>query len=472
MEPAANILTGNTQPRTTRFHMTMRERFLAEFPGSSERYERARRIFPSGVTHDLRYLEPFPLYIDRQRGAHKWDVDGHEFIDYWSGHGSMLLGHSHPDVVRAVQKQVEKSTHAGGCHELEIEWGTFVQRLVPTAEKVRFTGSGTEATLMALRLARMFTSRPKFLKFAGHFHGWHDAVSIGSDPPYETLTVPGVPDGMAAQTVVIPPNDLDLLEETLKSDLQIGAVILEPTGGHWGAVPIRGPFLQAVREITAKNGQLLIFDEVITGFRVAPGGAQERYSIQPDLTTLAKILAGGLPGGALAGRADILSAIEFRPGKPKMRHPGTYNANPLSAAAGVAALTQVATGEPTRLANESGRALRNRLNAMFAERNWPWLAYIDFSMFRLIPNYHGPRAPESTEDNNGLVPYGGELNKLDGPSDANLRHAFRQAMLLNGIDMPGMGGWLTAAHSKDDIDRTVDAVALGIELLKAEGLVE
>jgi glutamate-1-semialdehyde 2,1-aminomutase len=453
--------------------MSIDDRFRAEFPGSRQRYEQACQVFPAGVTHDLRYMEPFPIYVDRQKGAHKWDVDGHEFVDYWSGHGAMLLGHSHPAVVLAVQHQVEKGTHAGGCHDLEVEWGQWVKRLVPSAERVRFTGSGTEATLMALRLARIFTGRPKFLKFAGHFHGWHDAVSVGSDPPYDTLAVPGVPEAVVANTVVIPPNDLDRLERTLRADPQIGAVILEPTGGHWGAVPIRGPFLKAVRELTAAHGQLVVFDEVITGFRVAPGGAQERYGIKPDLTTLAKILAGGLPGGALVGREDVLAAIEFRPGKPKMRHPGTYNGNPLSAAAGVAALKLVATGEPCRRANESGRVLRNQLNALFADRDWPWLAYIDFSMFRLLPNYRGPRPTEAAGDDDGPVPYGGDLNRLDGPpGNPKLRHAFRQAMLLNGVDMPGLGGWLTAAHTPEDLDRTVQAAAASIELLKADGLAE
>jgi glutamate-1-semialdehyde 2,1-aminomutase len=453
--------------------MTLQDRYHAEFPSSCRRYEHARQVFPAGVTHDLRYMEPFPVYVDRQKGARKWDVDGHELIDYWSGHGAMLLGHSHPEVVAAVQAQVAKSTHAGGCHDLEVEWGKLVQRLVPSAERVRFTGSGTEATLMALRLSRIFTGRPKFLKFAGHFHGWHDAVSVASDPPYDTLAVPGVPEAVTGNTVVIPPNDLDLLERTLKIDTQIGAVILEPTGGHWGAVPIRGPFLKALRELTAKYGQLLIFDEVITGFRVAPGGAQERYGVKPDLTSLAKILAGGLPGGALAGRADVLAAIEFRPGKPKMRHPGTYNGNPLSAAAGVAALKLVATGEPCRKANEAGRKLRNRLNKLFADREWPWLAYIDFSMFRLLPNYHGPRPPEAKADDDGPIPYGGDLNQLDGPpANPKLRHAFRQAMLLNGVDIPGLGGWLMAAHTDEDLDQTARAVESAIELLKAEGMVE
>ncbi len=445
--------------------------YAKEFAGSAARYEQARGVFPAGVTHDLRHMEPFPIFVGRQAGCRKWDVDGHELIDYWSGHGAMLLGHSHPDVVAAVQAQMERGTHAGGCHDLEVEWGRWVQKLVPSAERVRFTGSGTEATLMALRLARIHTGRPKFLKFAGHFHGWHDAATVGADPPYDNFAVPGVPSAVADNTVVIRPNDLDSLEKTLQADAAIGAVILEPTGGHWGAVPIRGPFLTAVRELTSKYGQLLIFDEVITGFRVAPGGAQERYGIMPDLTTLAKILAGGLPGGAVAGRADVLAAIDFRPGKPKMRHPGTYNGNPLSAAAGVAALKLVATGEPGKKANEAGRQLRNRLNRLFAAKNWPWLAYIDFSMFRLVPNYVGPRPGDAAEDNDGLIPYGGDLNKLDGqPANPKLRHHFRQAMLLEGVDIPGLGGWLTAAHGDAEIETTVVAIEKAVMRLTAEGL--
>jgi len=447
---------------------TVLDQYSRKFANSRRRAEQARELFPNGVTHDLRYLEPFPVYIERAKGSHKWDIDGHEFIDYWSGHGALLLGHCHPDVVAAVQKQVERATHPGGCHEYEIEWGRLVKQLVPSAERLRFTSSGTETTLMALRLCRMFTDRPKVLKFAGHFHGWHDFVAPAADAPYDHPTVPGVHSDVVNNTVVIPPNEVGLLEESLAGDLQIGAVILEPTGGHWGAVPIRGEFLKALRELTAKHGQVLIFDEVITGFRVAPGGAQEYYGITPDLTTLAKIVAGGLPGGCLAGRANILGQIETRPGKPKMRHPGTFNANPLSASAGVATLKLVATGEPCRWANALGRLLRNRLNALFAQRNWPWIAYGDFSMFRLLPNYDGPPPAPAKGDNDGFIPYGGDINRLDGPRNAKLTQTFRQAMLLNGVDIPGLGGWLTAAHTESDIDATVNAVAASVEMLAAE----
>src|SRR5205807_7946043 len=166
-------------------------RYEAAFPNSRKLFDQAKTLFPNGVTHDLRHLEPFPIYIERAQGAHKWDVDGHRLIDYWAGHGSLLLGHSHPAVVEAVRRQMGRATHPGACHELEIEWGRWVRRLVPSAERLRFVSSGTEATLMALRLARLHSGRPRVLKFAGHFHGWNDFLIPDADPPYGER-VPGV----------------------------------------------------------------------------------------------------------------------------------------------------------------------------------------------------------------------------------------------------------------------------------------
>lgn len=430
------------------------EDYVARFPQSRAFHERARGLFPNGVTHDLRYLEPFPVYMDRAEGAYKWDVDDHQFIDYWSGHGSLLLGHSHPAVVAAVQQQMGRATHPGACHALEITWGDWVRRLIPSAERLRFVASGTEATMMALRLARMYTGRPKVLKFAGHFHGWNDFLVPAADPPYESPALPGVAGEVLANTVILPPNDPEQVEQALRTDPHIGCVILEPTGGHFGAVPIRAPFLRALREITARHQRLLLFDEVITGFRVHPGGAQSYYAVTPDLTTLAKVLAGGLPGGCVAGRADILAGLEFGTGKTKMKHPGTFNANPLSAAAGAATLQMVAEGHATHQANATGRFLRRELNALFERCGWDWIAYGEFSGFKLLPNYTGPRPLRD-----GFIPYGGDLNLLDGPKQTALVHAFRRGMLLAGVDLPGLGGMTTAAHTERDILRTVEAVA-------------
>jgi glutamate-1-semialdehyde 2,1-aminomutase len=331
---------------------------------------------------------------------------------------------------------------------------------------VRFVSSGTEATLMALRLARIFTGKPRVLKFAGHFHGWHDFLIPGADLPYEGRPVPGIPEATAGDTIIVPPNDIEAVEKALGGDPQIGCVILEPTGGHFGGVPVKGEFLKALRELTRKHGRLLIFDEVITGFRVHPGGAQGFYGVTPDLTSLAKILAGGLPGGCLAGRADILAYLEFRPGKPKMKHPGTFNANPLSAAAGIAALETVSTGQPCDHANTMGRLLRQQLNALFAKRGLPWVAYGEFSGFKLLPNYDGP-PPTSDE----FTPYGGDSSRLEKPRSSRLAHAFRCGMLLNGIDLPGLAGMTTAAHTEADIEPTVQAVGATIDLLADEHVV-
>ena len=444
---------------------TLAERYTAKFLTSRTRFLEAQKVFPCGVTHDTRMMEPFPIYIDRALGSKKYDLDGHELIDYFVGHGSHILGHSPEAVVRAVQEQMAKGTHPGSCHELEIEWGRLVMELIPSAERVRFTGSGTEATMMALRLARLFTGRSKFLKFHGHFHGWHDVVTVGADYPYESDAVAGVPEEIASTCVAIPPNDLNLVETMLKGNDRIGAVILEPTGGHWGTVPIRGGFLKGLRDICTRLNKVLIFDEVITGFRVAPGGAQQFYGVTPDLTALAKILAGGLPGGCVAGREEILNFLEPRPGRPKMRHPGTYNANPLSASAGLACLKQIRTGEPSRLANGAGRNLRNELNAMFESNKLPWIAYGEFSMVRVIPNYTGERPGVSTADNDGFIPFDGSLNALDGPKDSKLANALRQGMLLNGVDFWGTAGMTSMAHSAADVRQTVRAMEATIGLL-------
>lgn len=441
------------------------DRYMAEFANSRKSYEQAKKLFPSGVTHDLRYLEPFPPYVERAKGSHKWDIDDHELIDYWAGHGSLLLGHCPNDVVAAVRDQVGKSTHPGACHELEIEWAEWIRKLMPSIEKVRFTASGTEATMMAARIVRAATGRPKILKFTGHFHGWNDSMMPGAYQPYDGVVPPGIPCSIADNTVVIDPNDPDKVEQVLRSDSDIGGIILEPTGGHWGIVPVRGPFLRALRELCDKYQRILIFDEVITGFRVSPGGAQEHYRVRPDLTSLAKIVAGGLPGGCLGGRADLMDQIALRPGQPKLRHPGTYNANPLSAVAGIAALKQVATGEPSRMANESAAKLKSQLNKMFAERDFNWVCYGDLSMLHLLPDYDGPRPAEDD-----FIPYDGCLEKLEGIKNPTRTQVFRQAMLLNGVDVSGFGMFLSTCHTDDDLLATVNAVETSIEALRQDGL--
>ncbi len=432
--------------------------YVERNPGSRRLYEQALGVFPSGVTHDNRYLQPFPIYIERAEGAHKWDVDGHRYVDYLVGHGALLLGHSHPEVVRAVAEQLARGTHYGASHELEIRWGQLVQRLIPSAERVRFVSSGTEATHMAIRLARSFTGKTKVLKFEGHFHGWHDYMTAAVEPPYEIPESSGVPAEVLA-TMRVVPAELAAVERALDEG-DVAAVILEPTGASWRTIPIDAAFCHGLRALTQQKGVLLIFDEVITGFRCSPGGAQAAYGIRPDLTTLAKILAGGLPGGAVAGRADVMELLAFHaePGWNRGRriaHHGTFNANPLSAAAGIACLEIVARGEVHRHVNRLAEQLRAGLNEVGAAYGLRGCAYGSFSMFHtcldraLLEAEGGPRYGKGKD---------ARVAKL------------QRAMLVQGIHLMGSGGMLSAAHTEADIQQTIEAFDRALAALAREGL--
>ena len=432
--------------------------YVERHPGSRRLYEQALGVFPSGVTHDNRYLQPFPIYCTHAAGAHKWDVDGHQYVDFLVGHGALLLGHAHPAVVRAVAEQLPRATHLGASHELEIRWGQLVQRLIPSAERVRFVGSGTEATHMALRLARSFTGKTKVVKFEGHFHGWHDYVTPAVDPPYDVPASSGVPQEILATMRVLPP-DLDSVEQAVDAG-DVAAVIIEPTGAAWGTIPVEETFLQGLRQLTRDRGVVLIFDEVITGFRCAPGGAQAAYGITPDLTTLAKVLAGGLPGGAVAGRADILSLLEFGDDPAwnrgrRIAHPGTFNANPLSAAAGIACLEIVAGGEVHQHVNRLTERLRAGWNAAGERYGLRGCAYGTFSMVHtcleraLLAAVGGPRYVKTRD---------ARMAKL------------RRAMLVQGVDLMGAGGMLSLAHTDADVDHTITAFANALAALDHEGV--
>ncbi|MBM3932918.1 MAG: aspartate aminotransferase family protein [SAR202 cluster bacterium] len=348
------------------------KRYIDLHPKSAALHAQSQKIFPNGVTHETRRLSPFPYFITHAEGAYKWDVDGHKIIDFRTGHGSMILGHSHPDVVKAVTEQMMKGTHYSGSTDLEIRWGQLVKDLVPCAEKVRFTNSGTEATMMAFRICRAFTGKSKIIKFNEHFHGWHDYAVA------DTKNLTGIPKGTLASMVVLEANDIALVEKTLREDKDIAAIILEPTGAHMGEEPIIPSFLKELRDVTKKYGVILIFDEVVTGFRISRGGASAHYGVTPDMTTLAKILGGGLPGGAVAGKAEILEMIEAK-GNPdhdrnRMLHTGTFNGNPLSAAAGVTALNLVKTTPVNEKANAAAARWKKGVNEILRKMEIPGCA--------------------------------------------------------------------------------------------------
>jgi glutamate-1-semialdehyde 2,1-aminomutase len=339
--------------------MTSIEREYAETRARSRAlYERAAQSMPSGAAHDGRVFSPFPFYAERADGAYKWDVDGHRYLDGWSGHGALMLGHNHPAIVAAITEQARRGLHYSACHELEIRWAELIRAIVPGAEKVRFTMTGTETTALAIRVARAHSGRTGIVKFRGHFHGIHDSAVAAVKEPFEVPLSAGVPADTLRATLVARHNDLAHVRELLDGH-EVAAVILEPAGARSMTAPTNPAFLRALRELTRARGVILIFDEVVTGFRMAPGGAQEYYGVTADLVCLAKAVAGGLPGAALAGRADLLDTIAFkgdarRDRTQRVADQGTYSGTPLIAAAGVAALEILKTGAVQRELNRLG----------------------------------------------------------------------------------------------------------------------
>ena len=438
--------------------------FRRRFAKSAELYERSRQVIAGGITHDSRNFVPFPIYIERANAARKWDVDGNELVDHWMGHGSLLLGHNHPQVTAAVAEQVHLGTHYGACHELEVAWAEQIGRMIPSAEWVRFTMSGTEATMLAMRDARAFTGRDLIIRFAGHFHGWHDYAMEGYQPPFDTSTSTGVPRVVADTMLVAYPNNIDSVRGLLDAHPgEVAAVILEPGGGSNGIIPTSLPFLKELRARCSERNVVLIFDEVITGFRYSPGGAQQIYDVTPDVTTLAKIVAGGLPGGAVVGKRDILGVQTFKGELHKDRfervlQQGTFNANPLSAAAGLNCLQIVEEGWATEQANQAGEQLRAGLRDCLERRGVAGAVLGDYSVFQILLG-EGMEEAAATTDVQRLMAGRGAVNTL------------RKAMLLNGVDLMRSGGFTSIVHEDAELTHTIQAFDRSLEALQLEGLV-
>lgn len=447
---------------------TIEERFHAAHPRSEALFKRAAQAIAGGLTHDIRHLRPFPIYVDRAEGSRKWDVDGHELIDYWIGHGSLFLGHGHPSVLRAVTDQLSRGTHYGACHESEVRWAEQVLKLLPWAERIRFVGSGTEATLLAIRLARAAAGRETIVKFEGHFHGWHDYATAAVRPPFDRPVSAGVPQGVLDRLLICPPNNWDAFLALTSGRDDIAGVILEPGGGSSGTIPTDRDFLVRLREFTRARGIVLIFDEVITGFRFAPGGAQQRYEIFADLTTLAKIVAGGLPGGAVAGGALVMDRLAFSDDSAwnrnhRVGHAGTFNANPLSAAAGIAMLELLADGQAQARADRAGEILRTGIAEVIERRGLDAHVYGESSIVNLFlgPHRYGLAfdRPPSELDHRLLMEH----------PDQEAYHRLRCALILEGVDLPLFHGWVSAVHSDEDLEKTVRAFDAAVGLIQDEG---
>jgi glutamate-1-semialdehyde 2,1-aminomutase len=405
-------------------------------------------------------MYPYPYYIAKGDGAVKWDVDGNELIDYIIGFGSLILGNNRPEVTEAVERQLRNGTHMGTTTPYEVQWAELITNLMPAGERVRFTASGTEATLLAIRLARGFTGKSKLVKFREHYDGWHDYVALeaGITAPY------GVPEATKSTVAVLDP-DTDALDDYLSKDKDVAAVIMEPTGAHWGQFPVQNPnFLERVREITRRHDVLMIMDEVIMGFRVSRGGAHGKYGIMPDLFSMAKIVAGGLPGGAVGGRADIFAPMGDPDPAKRFVHPGTFNANPVSAAAGIAALEIIANEPITERADALADKLKKGLREALIKQEVTGHVHGVSSIVHLALGVEG----ETNDQDISQVP----VDQLAEATKGRKIEMLKLAMLNEGVDMFGGIGFMTsAAHTEEQVERTVAAFERSLVAIRDEGYI-
>jgi glutamate-1-semialdehyde 2,1-aminomutase len=447
--------------------MSWAEAYKEQRPKAVELYGQAKDLIAGGVGHDVRHNPLAPIYIEHARGSRKWDVDGNEYVDYGMGNGALILGHAHPAAIQAVQSIVENGLHFGNDHPRMLEWAGLIRDLIPCAERVRFDNSGTEGTMLALRLARAFTGRTKVLRFEGHFSGWHDAVGRGAYPPFDRSVSLGIPQA-TLDTIVVIPADLDRVETVLRDDPDIAAVMLEPSGASWGTVPLTADFNRGLRELTSRYEVPLIYDEVITGFRYSPGGYQGLIGVTPDLAVLGKIVTGGLPGGAVVGRAEIMKLFDFTGDAQhdrygRVSHLGTFNANPLSTASGIASLGLVADGSVQAQADRIAEQLRQGMNEILEEERAAGYAYGDSSVFHVYMEAYPGRGATSRA----------ELHTTDATAlksiPSNVIAAFQRNLNIRGVDLMSYNGGVTsAAHTEEDVKLTLDAFRETIRVMLSE----
>jgi glutamate-1-semialdehyde 2,1-aminomutase len=405
--------------------MSLIDDYFARTPASAALFERATASIPGGSTRTTVFNPPYPPYMVRGEGLRTWDVDGNEYRDFLGNYTSLILGHAHPDVVAAVEAQVRRGSAFAAPTEVEIELAEEIKGRLPSVERLRFTNSGTEATMFAIRAARAFTGRPLLAKFANAYHGTHDTAMART---------PGVPDGISSLVVELPWDDADGVQTVLAGRTSdVAAIIIEPVQGAGGVRPATPEFLRFLRDYADRIGAVLIFDEIIA-FRIGPNGAQGVFGVRPDLTTLGKIIGGGYPLAAFGGRADIMDRFDARrPGA--LSHGGTFNGNPVGAAAGLATLRFLTPDRYERLAS-LGERVRERVRVGIVARDLD--ARVDGigSLFQVFP---GP--------------------KLTGDDGLSATEALFLGLLVDGFHLAPRGmGAISTPVTEGDVDALADAV--------------
>ncbi len=410
---------------------------------SRKLFEEAKKVLPGGVSSPVRAIKPYPFYTKRADGSKITDIDGNEYIDYVMGYGPLLLGHNHPAIKEAVIKQLSDGWLYGTPTELEVTLAKEIIKLYPSIGMVRFVSTGTEATMGALRAARGFTGKNKFIKIEGGFHGAHEAALVKAGSGATTLGTPdsaGVPKDFTKNTLQVPFNDIEAMAaaiEAYKDD--VAAVIIEPVLGNIGPILPKEGYLKEVRVVTRENDVVLIFDEVITGFRLAMGGAQEYYGVTPDMTTLGKILGGGFHIGVIGGKREIMENISPA---GAVYQAGTFNGSPVSMAAGLAVIKTLRNEKVHQKVNKAGDSMRAGLSDVIGDLGLDYSVSGIGSMFKVFF---------------GDMPY----NYQDAlKCNKEKFNVFFKKMLADGIFLPPSQyetNFLSLSHSQDDIDKTVEA---------------
>lgn len=428
-----------------------------DFRTSAQWFDRARRVLAGGISSSARALTAgrvdHPLYFTHGSGSKIWDVDGHEFLDYLLAYGSAIHGHAHPVVTDALRQQLDLGTMFGTCNTAEVELAELICKLVPCAQLVRFSNSGSEAIQGAVRAARGFTGKSKILKFEGHYHGWVDLLAVSNRPTpdqFGPLEAPascphskGMPSGVVDDVVICPWNEPEILRSVLDAHAgQFAAVICEPIVANNACIMPRPGFLESLRDECTRRGILLIFDEIVTGFRIAPGGAQQVFGVQPDLAVFSKALGGGLPIAAFAGRMDVMDPIA----KNVVKHGGTYNGNPLCAVAALATLRELSMPHVYDKLNALGSLLAEGIRRAAHDCRVPCAVQGQGAMFQVV----------FTPDGRPLSNYR-DLVRADTARFA----AFWQGLLDHGIHANASGSacwFVSTTHTQQDLRFTLEAV--------------